>query len=167
MVSQLAMPREGHLECVYQIFAYLSITHNSRMVFDPTYPDIDMSQFKECEWKIFYASTKEVIPGNTPEPRGKEVDLRLYVDSEPLSGPTYTYGDNLSVIHNTQRPESVLRKKSNSICYHVIRESVGMEEILTAHIRTAENPADLGTKVVPGGQKRYHIVSKLLFDLTD
>ena len=82
MASQLAMPREGHLECVYQIFAYLSITHNSRMVFDPTYPDIDMSQFKECEWKTFYTSTKEEIPGNTPDSRGKEVDLRLYVDSD-------------------------------------------------------------------------------------
>ena len=42
-----------------------------------------------------------------------------------------------------------------------------MEEMLTAHIRNAENPADLGTKVIPGGQKRDHLVSKLLFDLTD
>ena len=49
MDSQLAMPREGYLECVYHIFAYLSLKHNSRMVFDPTYPENDMSQFKECE----------------------------------------------------------------------------------------------------------------------
>ena len=97
--------------------------------------------------------------------RGLRYKLRMM--GVPLSGPIYIYGDNMSVIHNTQRPESVLRKKSNSICYHAIREYVGMEEILTAHIRTAENPADLGTKVVPGGQKRDHTVSKLLFDLTD
>jgi hypothetical protein len=32
-----------------------------------------------------------------------------------LSGPTYVYGDNMSVVHSIQRPESVLRKKSNSI----------------------------------------------------
>ena len=73
----------------------------------------------------------------------------------------------MSVIHNTQQPESVLRKKSYSICYHTIREFVTMEEMLTSHIRNAENPADLGTKVIPGGQKRDHLVSKLLFDLTD
>ena len=85
----------------------------------------------------------------------------------PLPGPTYTYGDNMSVIHNTQRSESVLRKNSNSICYHPIRESAVMEEMLTVHIRTADNPADLGTKFILGGQKRYHLVSKLLFDLTD
>lgn len=39
------------------------------------------------------------------------------------SGPTFVYGDNMSVIHNTQRPESVLKKKSNSICFHFARES--------------------------------------------
>ena len=43
-----------------------------------------------------------------------------------ISGPTYIYGDNMSVIRNTQRPESTLRKKSNSICYHALRELVAM-----------------------------------------
>ena len=41
-----------------------------------------------------------------------------------ISGPAYIYGDNTSVIHNTQRQESTLRKKSNSIFYHAMRESV-------------------------------------------
>ena len=27
-----------------------------------------------------------------------------------ISGPLYIYGDNISVIHNTQRPESMLKK---------------------------------------------------------
>ena len=35
-----------------------------------------------------------------------------------ISGLTYVFGDNMSVIHNMHRPESVLKKKSNSICYH-------------------------------------------------
>ena len=56
--------------------------------------------------------------------------------------------------------------KSNSICYHAIRESVAMEEMVTVHIRTTENVADLGTKVIPGGQKRNHLVGKLFHDLT-
>jgi hypothetical protein len=43
-----------------------------------------------------------------------------------LSGPTFVYGDNMSVVHNTQRSESVLKKKSNSICYHAVRESAVM-----------------------------------------
>ena len=40
----------------------------------------------------------------------------------PVNTPTYIYGDNMSVIHNTSKPESVLRKKANSVCYHYIRE---------------------------------------------
>ena len=46
------------------------------------------------------------------------------------------------------------------MCYHAIREYVAMEEMLTAHIRTAENLADLDTKVIPGGQKRDRSLSQ-------
>jgi hypothetical protein len=69
-------------------------------------------------------------------------------------GPSYIYGDNMSVIHNTQRPESMLKKKSNSLCYHAIREAVAMGECLTGHVSTHDNPADICTKVIPGGRKR-------------
>ena len=88
LASHLAMPREGHLECIFHIFAYLKINHNSRMVFDPSYPGIDMSQFKKCDWKSFYPEAKEAIPTNAPEPRGKEVDIRLYVDSDHAGDST-------------------------------------------------------------------------------
>jgi hypothetical protein len=54
--SHLALPREGHMEAVYNIFAYLKIKHNSRMVFDPSYPDSDMNRFKEVDWKPFYGN---------------------------------------------------------------------------------------------------------------
>ena len=84
-----------------------------------------------------------------------------------LSGPSYIYGDNMSVIHNTQRPESVLKKKSNSVSYHAVREAVAMGECLTGHISTNENPADLCTKVIYGGQKRDHLVGLMLYDIAD
>ena len=61
------------------------------------------------------------------------------------------YGDNMSVNHNTQQPELTLKKESNSICHHAIRESVAMGKIVTAHIRTTENVANFGTQVIPGG----------------
>ncbi len=57
----------------------------------------------------------------------------------PLSGPSFIYGDNMSVIYNTQRPESTLRKKSNSICYHTVREAVAMGECLTGHVSSVDN----------------------------
>ena len=227
--SHLALPREGHLETVFRVFAYLGNKHNSVMLFDPSYPDINRSDFKDYDWKEFYGNVKEPIPPNAPEPRGKDVDLRLFVDSDhggnklnrrsrtgyfiyinmapiawqskkqamvessvfgaefcamkigietcrglryklrmmgiPLSGPTYVYGDNQSVIHNTSKPESTLKKKSNSIAYHACRESVAMGESLTTHISTHLNPADLATKVLPGGIKRDRTIDLVLFYL--
>jgi hypothetical protein len=81
----------------------------------------------------------------------------------PIDEPVYVYGDNMSVIHNTQKPESTLKKKSNSICYHYIREAVAMGELLTSHIRSEDNPADICTKLIPGGEKRNRIVNNILY----
>jgi hypothetical protein len=188
--TYLCLPREGHLEAVFRVFAYLGLHHNVRVVFDPTYPAVGMGTFIKTDWKSMYGDLKEMTPSDAPIPRGKEVDLRLFVDSDhageqftrlsrtrfviylnmapivwvskrqptvessvfgaefvamkngietcrgpryklrmmgvSLSGPTFVYGDNMSVVHNTQRPESVLKKKSNSICYHSVRESAAM-----------------------------------------
>ena len=230
LASQLALPRQGHLEASLHIFAHLRDKHNARLALDPTYPDINRDDFEGCDWKRYYGDVKEAIPPNMPPPRGKEVDLRMYVDSDhagekktrrsrtgffiflnsaliqwlskkqptietsvfgaefvalkngmeclrglryklrmmgvPISGPSYIYGDNMSVIKNTQTPESTLNKKSNAICYHFCRESVAMGESLTAHIPTNENVADLATKVLYGEKRRGH-VRELLRDLYD
>jgi hypothetical protein len=80
--SHLAMPQEGHLDAVFHMFAHLEHKHNARLVFDPTYPIIDMSVFRECNWKHFNGDVKEAIPPNAPLPRGKEVDLRLFCNSD-------------------------------------------------------------------------------------
>ena len=53
LASQLALPREGHLEAVFHIFGYLKGHHNARMVFDLTYPTPDMSIFQEYDWCCF------------------------------------------------------------------------------------------------------------------
>ena len=158
-------------------------------IFDPTYEDIDFDTFiNGAEWKTFYGDVTEALPPNAPDPRGKAVDLGMWVDSEhkgdkmtrrsrtgyfillntalinwlskkqatiegavfgaefvatktgvealrgiryklrimgvPLTGPTYVYGDNMSVIYNISRPESTLKNKSNSICYHAVRKAL-------------------------------------------
>jgi hypothetical protein len=157
------------------VFAYPSLHHNARVVFDPTYPFVDMGAFIKTNWKLMYGDVKEIIPSDAHVTSGKEVYLHLFVDSDnageqfkrlsrtgfviylnmapivwfskrqptvessvfgaeciamkngietcrglryklrmmgvTLSGPTYVYGDNMYVVHNTQRPESVLKKK--------------------------------------------------------
>ena len=84
--------------------------------------------------------------------RGLRYKLRMM--GVPISVPSLIYGENMAVIHNTQHPESTLKKKSNSICYHEIMESVAMTESLMGHVPPVYNPADICTTVVPGRAKR-------------
>lgn len=231
MTSFVVMLREGYLEHLFNMFEYLNIKLNSRMVFDPKYPDIDVSRFKKCDWKHFYTTAKEAIPDNAPEPCGKDIDIRVVVGSDytgdsvtrisstsffismnidlvrwyskkqstiessifgpelfsikvvmetvkgliyklymmeiPFDRPIFMYCDNMSVIHNTQRPASTLKKKLNSLCYHMVRESAAMGGLLTGHITSTENYKDLGMKVIVSVQKRNHLISMLLYDIPD
>ena len=82
----------------------------------------------------------------------------------PIAGPTYVFGDNMSVIFNTSRPSSQLKKKSNSVCYHTVREAVAMGECITTHIPTLLNFSDILTKVLYG-MKRQNLVNGILYDL--
>jgi hypothetical protein len=95
--------------------------------------------------------------------RGLRYTLRMM--GMILSGPTYVYGDNMSVFRNTQLPDSVLKKKSNSICYHAVREFAATGESIIGHVPSVDNPADIYIKVVPGGQKRNHLIGLLLHEL--
>jgi hypothetical protein len=54
---------------------------NARIVFDPTYPTVDMGAFVKTDWKSMYGYVKELVCSDSPVTRGKEVDLRLFVDS--------------------------------------------------------------------------------------
>ena len=65
-----------------------------------------------------------------------------------VARPLYIYRDSMSVIQNTSKPKSLLKKKSNIICYHFVREAVAMKEILTTYVPTLKNWADLLTKVL-------------------
>ena len=89
---------------------------------------------------------------------------KLRMMGVPIDGPTYVYGDNMSVIFNTSRPESQLKKKANSVCYHAVRESAAMKECITTHIPSLLNFSDLLTKVLYG-QKRRNLVDGLMFDI--
>jgi hypothetical protein len=64
------------------VFAYLALHHNVRVVFDPNYPSVDMGIFIKTDWKSMYIDVKEIIPSDAPVPRGKEVDLHFFVDSD-------------------------------------------------------------------------------------
>ena len=232
MASMMALPREGHLKVVFQMFAFLKLRHNAVMVFDPTEPEIDETQFSREDWSATpYGACTEDVPPNAPEPRGVGFIMRAFVDSDhagdlatrrsrtcfmiflnsaliywyskkqgscetssfgsefiamkscceyvrglryklrmmgiPVEFPTFTFGDNQSVLVNSSKPHSSLKKKSSSVAFHFVREGVAKDEWRVAYLNTHSNCADMGTKSLPGGEKRTRHTSFLLHYVYD
>jgi hypothetical protein len=61
---------------------YLKQKHNSRLIFDPTYRDINVSSFPTYDWTEFYGDVKEAIPHDMPKPFGRDLDVRMFCDSD-------------------------------------------------------------------------------------
>ncbi len=80
--SYLACPCKGHLESALHVMGYLRLKHNSRLIFDPTYPDFDLTAFPSIDWMEFYGNVEEAIPPDMPPPLGKDVDLHMMVYSD-------------------------------------------------------------------------------------
>ena len=73
MSSHIALPREGHLRAFLQIFVYLKKHHNTKMVYDPSQPEIDNAAFDRKDWtssEFGHLQAIEELPPKTPEPRG-------------------------------------------------------------------------------------------------
>ena len=92
--------------------------------------------------------------------RGLRCKLRMM--GIPINGPSHVHGDNQSVLANTTIPDSTLKKKSQSIPCHFVREGVARDEWRTACINAHENPADSLTKPLPSGEKRHYFVRQIL-----
>ena len=80
MSSHLALPREGHLSQVFHIFVYLKKHHNSSLVFDSSYPDVNIETFLKHDWTKFYGNFKDSMSPDMSDPLGKDVvNVVLYM----------------------------------------------------------------------------------------
>jgi hypothetical protein len=66
--------------------------------------------------------------------------------------PAYVFGDNQLVLANTTAPGSTLKKKSNAIACHFVREGCARDEWQTTYINMDKNVADLLTKPLASWQ---------------
>jgi hypothetical protein len=80
--------------------------------------------------------------------RGLRYKLRMM--GITVDEPAYAFGENQLVLANATAPGSMLKKKSNAIAYHFVREGCARDEWRTAYINTDENVADLLTKPLAG-----------------
>jgi hypothetical protein len=78
----LVSPREGHLQQVLHIFAYLKQFNRAMIVFDDSEPTHDPSNFHICDWSSYYPGSAEQIPPNAPEALGNSVIKTCYVDAD-------------------------------------------------------------------------------------
>jgi hypothetical protein len=76
--------------------------------------------------------------------------------------PAFVFGDNQSVLANTTSPALTLKKKSNAITYHFVKEGCARDEWWTAYINTHDNVANLLTKPLPSGEKQMRFIWILL-----
>ena len=92
----------------------------------------------------------------------RRLRYKLRIMGISCDDPMFIYGDNQSVLANTTIPDSMLKKKSQSIAYHFVQEGAAQDEWRMTYVNNHENEADLLTKQLPLGKKRKSFVRRLL-----
>ena len=90
----------------------------------------------------------------------KSLRYKLRMFGVPIEGAALIFGDNDSVVKNSSRPESTLKKKHHSISYHTAREAVAAGIAYIIKVGTGYNLADIFTKILPSEQRKF-ILSKI------
>jgi hypothetical protein len=82
LASHTAMPRWGHLEAAWHVFAHLKQHLNLTLVFDERLPEINEGYFTQVDWKGFCGNEKEEMPPKMPKARGNLVRISCFVDAD-------------------------------------------------------------------------------------
>ena len=80
---------------------------------------------------------------------------KLWMFGIPIEGPTNVFCDNEAVFKNTSDPDSTLKKKHTSICYHWAREAVAACTMQVAKVGTATDSANLFTKPLTDSRRAF------------
>ena len=71
------------MDAAIHVMSYLRQKHNTRLMLDPSYPRNNKDAFiDDADWSQFYRDAKEALHSNAPKPLGKEIELRMFVDSD-------------------------------------------------------------------------------------
>jgi hypothetical protein len=108
-------PREGHLEVVLAIFAYLRKHKDQVMFFNPAYMDVQESDFIWTQWDDIYGDIKEEIPIDFPVPLGNLVRITVYVDADHTGNAMTRRSQTGFIIFVNSAPIIWYSKKQNTI----------------------------------------------------
>jgi len=92
------------------------------------------------------------------------VDIRysLRMLGVRLVGPTWMFGDNLSVVNSSTIPSGKLQKRQNILNFHRVREAQAAGFLNFVHIDGKENPADVATKFTSVSDW-YHLMRPMIY----
>ena len=118
-VSQLssfqAMPRVGHLEACYVIFAYLRKHPTKSLVFHPSRIHIRLDRFQSNDWRDFYGNDKEELPADMPEPLGEAIEMTAFVDSDHAGNLITRRSQTGYILFCNQAPIIWYSKRQNTV----------------------------------------------------
>ena len=112
-----ALPRQGHLEAAYHIFACLKKHENgARIVFDPTTPKIDDRVFNTAaDWTDFYGEVAEELPPRMPKRLGKSVCVSCFVDANHAGNVITRQSHTGILIFEQNAPIIWFSKRQNTV----------------------------------------------------
>ena len=150
----LVSPRVGHLEQALHIFTYLKRKPSCTMVFDPAYPVINEALFPQRDWSSFYPDAAESIPPNMPEPRGKTVITRCFVDADHAGCLATRRSTTGCIIYVNKAPIVWYSKRQNTVEsstfgseYIALRQAIDLIEAIRYKLRMMGVPLDDSTAV--------------------
>ena len=92
----------------------------------------------------------------------RDLRYKLRMMGIPVYELSLMFGDSQSVLDKNANTDSTIKKKSQLICFHFIREGYARDEWRTAYVKTCDNIADLLTKSLSNREKRWHFLNKIL-----
>ena len=112
-----ACPREGHMEQVLRIFAYLKVVDKLKLYMDHQFPDFSRKLMKSSreEFQMMYRGAKEELPARMPLPRGRIVEITAYVDASYATNKVTRKSHTGYIIFVNKAPVLWYSKKQNTV----------------------------------------------------
>jgi hypothetical protein len=112
-----ASPREGHLEQVLHVFAFLKKHPKLTLYMSPELPRYDYGDFRtrKEDFAEIYRDAEELMPHRIPMPRGRSVITTAYVDASHASNKVTRRSHSGYVLFLNRAPVAWYSKRQHTV----------------------------------------------------
>jgi len=112
-----ANPREGHLDQVLHIFAFLKKHPKLTLYMSPELPRIDYGDFqtKKEDFAEIYRDAEEPLPHRMPVPRGRSITMTAFVDASHAANTVTRRSHSGYVVFLNRAPVVWYSKRQNTV----------------------------------------------------